>query len=321
MTEIVFTESASASLAMSGKIRDKSLQSIAVLGEAPEFKDLPKSANESASKTLPSLRVRRSDILTFGLDLSCGEINQVSPHMFFEQRSKTLERLFKIYPQKVRGASKDIISSAQKNLTNLMSRVKAKEEIRIWTSNSPNEYCGLCWIMFVLETSGFPVPKITVVPLPELPFAPDGKPVLYSCWGQVPPEHWGYLSSFEKAADEHCTSFLSSCWKKLQRENAPLRLVINGRLMSAPESALDFYILREISKVQSVFNEAEVVGKTLSELNAGISDAFIALRIEDFISRGILKGEASQNSDAPLYHRMLSKTDKTDDYIKNLILN
>lgn len=49
-------------------------------------------------------------------------------------------------------------------------------------------------------------------------------------------------------------------WQTLQRENAPLRAVLNGQLVSVPETLYDDFILREIAAEQDEFREANVIG-------------------------------------------------------------
>ncbi|OUP25312.1 DUF3658 domain-containing protein, partial [Gemmiger sp. An194] len=44
-------------------------------------------------------------------------------------------------------------------------------------------------------------------------------------------------------------------WKELQRENAPLRVCLNGGLQSMPENFYDSFLLRELERLPEEFLE------------------------------------------------------------------
>ena len=56
--------------------------------------------------------------------------------------------------------------------------------------------------------------------------------------------------------------------------------------------------------------EAYLIGKVLGNYSLGISDSFLALRIEKFIKDGILQPITKAKSEDPSYHRMLRKVGK-----------
>ena len=103
---------------------------------------------------------------------------------------------------------------------------------------------------------------------------------------------------------------LANRWEELQQENATLRAVLNGKLVSVPDSLYDIFILRELEKQEDEFNEAQLVGQVLGKYQLGIGDAWIALRIEQFIRDGLLIPITAPESDAPIYHRILQKARK-----------
>ena len=96
-------------------------------------------------------------------------------------------------------------------------------------------------------------------------------------------------------------------WQQLKKENAPLRLVINRQLVSAPETIYDSFILRELDAQPDEFMEARVIGNVLGKYGLGICDAWIALRIEQFIKDGMLEALTQPGSEDPIYHRILRK--------------
>lgn len=100
---------------------------------------------------------------------------------------------------------------------------------------------------------------------------------------------------------------LANHWRELQQENAFLRAMLNGKLVSAPESLYDAFILRELAKQEEEFMEARLVGQVLGKYQLGISDAWIALRIEQFIQGGLLIPVTTPAPDDPVYRRILRK--------------
>ncbi|MFR4475130.1 MAG: DUF3658 domain-containing protein, partial [Blautia wexlerae] len=107
---------------------------------------------------------------------------------------------------------------------------------------------------------------------------------------------------------------LASHWVELQQENATLRAVLNGKLVSAPECLYDTFILRELEKQENEFNEARLVGQVLGKYRLGIGDAWIALRIEQFIKDGLLIPITVPEPGTPIYHRILQKTERPDKF-------
>lgn len=78
-------------------------------------------------------------------------------------------------------------------------------------------------------------------------------------------------------------NFVKMCaweWSELKAENARLRAVINGRLMSVSEDLYDRYICLEIAKMPEEFLEARVIGNVLGKYQLAVSDFWIHDRIE-----------------------------------------
>lgn len=96
-------------------------------------------------------------------------------------------------------------------------------------------------------------------------------------------------------------------WRALRKENASLRAVINGKLVSVSENIYDKYILGEITLQPSEFCEASVIGSVISKYQLGIGDDFIAHRIEKFIGDGTLEFTGNKSGSGRIYNRILRK--------------
>lgn len=177
------------------------------------------------------------------------------------------------------------------------------------------------------------IPQVTVVELPEFlrldwaPVAlpgpvdwPDDRPVLVpeperpgsvvaslTGWGEVEPPQFGRLAALGRPLPAGELRALARQWRLLQRENAPLRAVLNGRLLSLPETIYDPLIWREIEAQGKQFQEAVVVGRVLGRYQLGIGDGFCAQRIEAFIRQGLLQPVTEPGPDEAAYHRILRR--------------
>lgn len=183
----------------------------------------------------------------------------------------------------------------------------AGEGLRLWYSHQPDDMCGLYWLMAQIMDLCGDNTQVSLVRPPEWETNDDGNTVQYSGWGEVGPGDWHRFLCYEKTVPP---SFCHSCatrWRELQQENAPLRAVLNGQLVSVPENLYDGFIKKEIAAEDEVFREANVIGKVLGKYRLGIGDAWVAHRIEGMIRQGKLEPATRAPKDSPIYHRMLKK--------------
>ena len=320
MIEILFSESAAGCLSVAACNGNYigGVSSAIIVGEDGENQtsnqeEIQKMIRESEErerrnweKAIP-LKIERTDILCFPLTLSVGEITEPG---IGEQREATLKKLMSIYPDNIKPAALEMLDTAKKSLKELFDRAEKGEAIRIWTSDTPDEACGFCWLIDQLKSIGFENLDITYVKLPDFHVMPDGTVVLYSGWGEVAPHQWGHLASYGQKLPVNYMHALSFRWQQLKKENAPLRAVVNRQLVSVSETFYDPFILRELDDQNDEFMEANLIGKVIGKYSIGISDSLIALRIDSFINDGMLKPITQAKPEDPSYHRMLRKVER-----------
>ena len=243
-----------------------------------------------------------SDVFSFNLAWSVGSIADSSVGL---ERLAVLERLFSICPEDV-GKPAELYQSAIKNLDAIRNRAENGETLRMWYSNQPDEICGLYWLMNLLESWKQPSIKIVIVKLPEWEVE-KATTIRYNGWGEVEPGKWHSCLDMQRAVPEALLHAIASHWAELQKENAPLRAVINGRLQSVPENFYDDFILREIALEKNEFHEANLIGRILGKYQLGIGDGWLALRIEEMIRAGKLGIVSSAPEGRPSYRRILKK--------------
>ncbi len=318
MIEIVFSDSACGSLKMAqhygkGKYQGGSIGIIVshTDGTKPTKAEVKAAQREAAKKarlaweSATPMGGNSADIYGFNLALSVGDISENQPGI---KRKQTLEHLYSIYPNdEGRKAVQEILKRANEYLKMVRERWVTGESIRIWYSNQPDEMCGLYWFMGQLNQWEGHGGEVFIVKLPEWETDEKENIVRKSSWSEMAPQEWQRYLALQKPVSPVFRQSCASHWQELQEENAPLRAIMNGRLVSASEKLYDDFILREIEAEDEEFHEAMIVGRVLGKYQLGIGDSWIALRIEEMIHAGKLEAGSTIAEDMPIYHRLLKK--------------
>jgi hypothetical protein len=75
----------------------------------------------------------------------------------------------------------------------------------------------------------------------------------------------------------------ASQWESLKEANAPLRVVVNGCVLSATEDFYDEAIWQEVEKQDGDFYQTKLIGRLL-EQKIGIRDSWISYRFDYFLN-------------------------------------
>lgn len=177
------------------------------------------------------------------------------------------------------------------NWLRLQEYLENDETVRIWYSDAPYSRCGfyqICQLLLKYQT------EVHVVKLPEYVVREDCI-VSYANWGEVAAEEFAGFLSYEKILTENELRMYAQNWTDLVRENATLRAVISGKMMSVPEDFYDFLIWKHLSDKPR--KETRVIGDILGTSMLGVGDWWYARRIQHYIERGdILVVEDSENT-------------------------
>lgn len=319
MIEIVFSESACGSLKIAqtygkGKYRGSAISVFMKHedGSVPSSDEMKKAqlqAQEQEQERISwenaiPLGGKSRDVYCFDMALSVGDI---SDNGIGEQRKEVLRKMLSVwFAEDLDYQVEEKIQKIKTALSSVIERYVAGEEVRIWYSYNPDELCGMYWLMKQLQPLNCQT-TIYLVKLPVWEYGKENTMTSKIAWGEVSPGEWGnYITLQEKAQPV----FISACaakWNQLQNENAPLRVMLNGKLQSVSEDIYDSFILREIAAQPEQFKMATVIGNVLGKYQLGISDVWIANRIDKMIENDILnivqdapKGETS-------YRRILRK--------------
>lgn len=293
MLEVVFSESAAGSLAAAmGKKAGSQ-------GQAGAF------AQENRGAKTAALAGSRADICSFPLYLDFGAIDEAGIGPLREQ---AIAALMGAYPAEGAQAAAAFLQTARSSLEKLLNRAKQGEQLRIWASGQPDDACGLCWLMEQLMDARLEKLDVALVLLPGFCEKPGGTAVLHSGWGELSAQEWNQVAGLSQKIPAALCQAMAACWQELRAQNAPLRAVVNGRLVSAPAAFYDSLILRELEAEPQEFLEARLIGRLLGKYPLGLGDAFFALRLEQFIQDGVLQEVSSPAPGEPSYHRTLRRT-------------
>lgn len=315
MLEVVFSDSAAGAMSAAFEHKNYIDGATSVIFLRGKDESIPQAEIEKAQRAFEErercgwenaipLEGSQKNILTFPLALSVGSISETG---IGAEREKAISLLMRIYPNLMSQVVNELLNNAHKSYALLLEQAQKGEPIRVWSSREPDEICGLYWLMEQLRPVGLEKLDITLVELPEWEKRSDNCIVQYTSWGDIEPYRFGKMALLGKRLPTNYLRSLANHWKELQQENMPLRAVLNGKLVSVPETIYDTFILRELETQADEFREAQLVGKVLGKHQLGIGDGWVALRIEQFIKDGRLTPVTAPGPDEPIYHRILKK--------------
>ena len=301
MLEVVFSKSAEGSLKVAQHCAGNRFESAAGVFYLSDNENPPSEKETEAVQKQVREEMSR-DVFCFADDLSAGDI---SGDCLSENRISYITETCSLFSEERTCYLSDIKESKEK-LDELVRRSASGETIRIWYSEQPCEYCGICWVISEVKKRMKKLPHICAVKLPSR-VESENTIVNYMGWGGVCPEEFYKFLPLEKEVSPVFICAASSKWSELQAENSPLRAVINGTLQSVPEDFYDFFIRKEIDSMDAEFHEAVLIGSILGKYQLGIGDSWIALRIEKMIGNGSLVPVTQPEPGYMIYRRMLRK--------------
>lgn len=306
MIEILFTESAAGSIQYAKRIKNVVDSSTSVfIRKADRSEVSPEELAPEQARVEDELRKKHEiavpmegnleDILCFPLNLSMGDISDP----FSDFRVDFLQSMVLIAGDQFADVGREMMNTARNSLERLRS---ATGPIRLWFSHQPDEFCGFCHVLTLLPEDA----DIRVVELPD--YEVLGSEVrTYTGWGDIEPTELGRFQALERPLGDTERRYFAGLWQQLQSENGVLRAVVNGRLCTVEEDFYDGFLLRELQQQPLEFHEGRLVGTILGQYGLGISDSLVALRLEEFISRGMLVPITEPEENHPIYHRWLRK--------------
>lgn len=298
MIELVFGESPAGALklAKSMKQGDQLTGAIAVFGGSKKEQRMAKKPRKWSGLTMEG---SSKEVKSLTLALDIGDISDMNTGM--NARKKMLDDLFANFSEfsnVIWKDNKDALNKIQESRSTL-------EPIRIWMSTSdPAETCGLYFICHFMLDSKTP---LSVVRVP-MQLEKDNNLFTYRSTGEIPAEEFGALIKYEEPLSQCQRSAYANIWSDLMIVNAPLRAIINGKIINAPTNFYDFALRGNIPAEE--FRVAQLIGKTLNQL-PGVGDHWLFLRIQAMIQSGELI-EVSVATDEHPYSGVIKRNSKIE---------
>lgn len=191
--------------------------------------------------------IKTDGILLLDFQLNYGLLNGDLLAIQSEREATIHKSFFTNVNEKELGAlCKKRLKSLKSALAKLDKKLKNGEEMRLWLSNNAFDRCGLYWLCDYVRKNEC---KIYTVSCPGIELLENEnrfiENVRWAAFSNLP-----YMATFsEKAIElsEFEINLYSKLWQKLVKENAPLRVLIDDKVISTTEDFYDNVILGYIT--------------------------------------------------------------------------
>lgn len=292
MLEVVFNDSEKGSLIVAKNYDERNMQQgiIGHIGEEPTETERKEHFQGQA------IGGKSEDVVNIGFSLDVGKI---SGAIDGEERQNIFRNLWGHFDFDHK-EQEHFFQNQRKDMEKLLNAAKNNIPIRIWKSNTPYSICGFYYVCYMLRDIDC---EINVVSLPEKKIFED-EIVVYHSWTEVEAGKFYQFLPFEKQLSQMEKKMHSGYWQRLIEENAPLRAIINGEVISVPEDFYDFIIQSNLPEDDFILGR--FIGKLLGEYDLGISDSWYTLRMNKMIEDNKLTVVNNKNLSHP-YEKVLRK--------------
>ncbi len=207
-------------------------------------------------------------VICIGYAFDVGNIR--AKDLIYERRKTLLELELNRYDDK---QLYDILRKQKDDMDILLKTIRTGGEIRIWRSSEPHNICAflfLCDIICDYNINAYCV---------DLPSN-------YSSWAFLQGRMYSCMQSNSYLLPHDEITAYRNRWKTLQKENAPLRAIVDGEVTSVSEEFYDDIIKQNITCECSI---GQVLRNITRSNNSSASYGWLALRIKTMIDAGKIK--------------------------------
>jgi len=247
-----------------------------------------------------------ADVYAFDLAWNVGDLSEATPGAVRRDVLCALCHFSADLPG-IREQIERKLQHAADGLQAVLRRSAAGEPVRVWYSGQSAELCGFCWLLARLDSLSDGHGPVYAVKLPVYIERADGVIESYNGWGEVEPGKWHEFLPLVHTVSPAAFRAAASRWRMLTQENAPLRAVVNGRLVSVPADFYDSFLRREIERLPEEWNEAELIGNVIGRYQLGVEDGWFARRVEAMMEAGELAAVTQAAQGDPVYNRILRR--------------
>ncbi len=286
MLEVVFGDSAKGAMRMAKDYNKETMRgsATAYFGRKPSKKELERQCEGQAVGGSPH------DVVGIGLNLDIGDICSDIDSI---QRKYEFVRVFgSVHFED--DEVEQFFRMQREDLDRLVAAAKSGVPIRVWASHTPASACALAFLCDTLRSIACP---ISVICLPQYCVISDDTIQSFVDWGEMHPGQFYRFLPLAREISDMEKQARSKDWRELQAENAPLRALVSGRLISVPKDFYDHIIVKSIPDGEFVM--ARLIGTILGRYPLGVGDGWYALRIKKMVADGVLEIVADHDPTHP----------------------
>lgn len=220
------------------------------------------------------------DVVCLPLYLEYGNISELKWNV--QTRREALEELLGCYE----GVVDDLLGEAQSALL----RIGRADKMRMWIGEqNAGDIAAAMYLCSLLRGKDVCISAV-YLPMETQEAAPNP-------WEDETAVQMSLLADKACVLTPQMRERMAQRFEALQQENAPLRAMVNGRLLGVDENIFDRTLLGEIP--QGDFVPARVIGRTLGKTR-GVSDMMLFRRLCRWKSEGIFEEiEPARDDEAP----------------------
>ena len=221
----------------------------------------------------PQLGLPGRDVVTLGLYLDVGDLTD---GVFSEKRKKAAAGLFKDpWMGKRSFIDKRHWDATIKNFELICERAKNGERIRIWYGTDADSYTSYMWLVSELQQYDC---KITAVGFNDLAY--EIEPHCYN-WVRTDADDLLLFVQAERIISSKQRINISKRWADICNHSHPLRIVLNGHVVSVDENYYDSMILENLP--DKPFCAAQAMREMLNNITTDIPYYYINRRMCDLL--------------------------------------
>lgn len=272
MIEVVFSESVKGSMKVGKSYKKENFikGGFAYIGKPPTIEELERKYEGKP------LGGNSEDVVGITLSLDIGDISGNITGI--KRKQFILEMLKNPLGINENELNEEYWRRAISDVQKLKESASNGESIRIWYSDAPYSICGFYYVVSLLRDEPC---RLSAIKLPDYQIFENGQVKEYVSWGELLPGKFFEFLKYESEISHTERIFLADRWRKLQKENGPLRAVVNGKLVSVEEEFYDDFIRNEIPSHD--FKMGRVIGEVLGKHGLGIGDWWVAQRIRRMV--------------------------------------
>lgn len=242
--------------------------------------------------------IRTDNIILLDLQLNYGLLNGDLFQIQSEHEAKIYKSFFSNATEReLTSLCKKKNRSIKSALFKLDKKLKNGEAIRLWLSNNSSDRCGLYWFCDYVRKTECQLYTV-ICPGIEL-LANENRFIENTRWAAF--NNLPYMASFSERATELSKAEInlySELWQKLVKENAPLRVLIDDKVIGTTEDFFDNTILDYVTA--EPISQATIISNFLEDWYC-TDYCFVSERINYLLEQGKIEIVESKTNNEGSY--------------------